>query len=156
MKVFVFSSDLGPLTDAVRILSLHPWYSPQCAKGCLRQTLATGCMRALSGVSSVSIVGRPKCPTELVPPRSSSQPAMGKPEVPSGAELQLFTLVTTFLTHCLWLPPFLVSLHYPLKEFPRNTFQIKNLSQVPLLGNPMKHTSTAEFLKPLRWEVTSL
>lgn len=92
----VFSTDLGPLTDAVSVLFLYPWHSPLYAKGCLLQTFATLRLRVLFGINSISEAGRPK---RVSTPRRSSQPEMGKPEVPNGTEFQLFTVVTILLTN---------------------------------------------------------
>lgn len=74
MEVNVFSSDLGPLSVAVSALSLYFWHLPQHIKGCLGQTLATLCLRALLGARSVSGVDRPKCPGELGPQEAVLNP----------------------------------------------------------------------------------
>lgn len=66
MEVSVFSTDLGPLFDAVSALSLYFWHLLQHMRGLLLQTLATLCLRALLGSRSVSVGGRVKCPGELL------------------------------------------------------------------------------------------
>lgn len=132
----VLCSQLGPSMDAIRSLTLYPWYSPQHAKGCLLHA-PPGYMRTLSGVGPASIVGWPKCPAVLVPPKKQLAGVMGKPEVTCGTKLWLFAPLTILTIYHSWLPlSCLISLS--LKGFPRNTFQIKNSSQVLLWGNPMK------------------
>ena len=139
----VFSTDLGPLTNAVSILSLYPWHAPLYAKGCLLQTFATLCLRALFGINSISEAGKPKSVITL---RRSSRLKMGEPEVPNGTEFQIvhssYYLINkplmAFSLPCLTL--------LSLKEFPRNNFQIRCLSQIlPFMGLHKHRTPLRNF-----------
>ena len=122
----VLCSHLGPSMDAIRSLTLYPWYSPQHAKGCLLHA-PPGCVRTLSAAGPASIVGWPKCPAVLVPPKKQLAGVMRKPEVTCGTKLRLFAPLTILTIYHSWLPlSCLISLS--LKGFPRNTSNKKLVS----------------------------